>query len=279
MLETEQLKQFVVVAECQSLTAAAGKLFISHSSLSRSIQRMEKELGVQLFDRSRNRLALNKNGELALRGARRILDDLAALEEQIRQNDRKTHTISVGSCAPGPLWFLLPVISTVWPEKSVSSELCIGEKLNEKLLDGTYQLIVTGEPPDSPETHSQFWRKERLYFSLPPRHPKAKAKSLSYSDLDGETMVMFRDIGCWSFVQDYMPHSHFIIQENLLELREIVDSSTLPSFFTDLCEQYFGMQQSRVMIPIDDEKSVASFYCVCLKSNLPLFTEVFRYLP
>ncbi|MBO5496209.1 MAG: LysR family transcriptional regulator, partial [Oscillospiraceae bacterium] len=66
MIELEQLQQLIAVSEAGTISAAADSLHLSQPALTRSLQRLEAELGVSLFHRKRNRVALNDVGELAL---------------------------------------------------------------------------------------------------------------------------------------------------------------------------------------------------------------------
>ena len=75
MLETNQLSQLITVADTKTLSKAAEILHISQPALTRSIQKLESELNVTLFDRQKNKITLNKTGELAVSHARRILAD------------------------------------------------------------------------------------------------------------------------------------------------------------------------------------------------------------
>lgn len=68
-MELLQLKYFKTVAELGKISEAAKALYISTPALSTSISRLEKELGVQLFDRFAKRIELNSQGELFLRYA------------------------------------------------------------------------------------------------------------------------------------------------------------------------------------------------------------------
>ena len=72
-MELEQLRQLDVIARYGTLQAAADRLHISQSALSRSLKRLEDDLGQQLFDRTRNSLQINANGRLALEHAQLIL--------------------------------------------------------------------------------------------------------------------------------------------------------------------------------------------------------------
>ena len=80
--ELQQLKYFKAVADVGKISEAAEKLFVSAPALSVSITRLEKELGVQLFDRTNNRILLNKQGEIFLKHVNQILDTLENAKQQ-----------------------------------------------------------------------------------------------------------------------------------------------------------------------------------------------------
>ena len=86
----------------------------SASALSRSMQRLESILQVTLFDRQKNKITLNQNGKLAVDQARRVVQQVHDLVEQVRGFDRSQRTISIGSCAPAPLWELVSLVSQLY---------------------------------------------------------------------------------------------------------------------------------------------------------------------
>ena len=71
-MELQQLKYFKTVATMGKISDAAEALFISAPALSTSISRLEKELGVALFDRTNNRIALNPQGQIFLKYTNQI---------------------------------------------------------------------------------------------------------------------------------------------------------------------------------------------------------------
>ena len=123
MLELYQLTQLLAIAECGTMSGAAEQLHISQPALSRSMQKLEETLQVTLFDRQKNKIQLNKNGELAMEHARRVVEQAHDLVEQVRYFDRSQRTISIGSCAPAPLWELISMVSRLYPEMAISSEM------------------------------------------------------------------------------------------------------------------------------------------------------------
>ena len=74
MLELYQLVQLLAIAECGTISKAAEQLHLSQPALSRSMQKLEEELQVTLFDRQKNKITLNKNGRLAVEQARRVVE-------------------------------------------------------------------------------------------------------------------------------------------------------------------------------------------------------------
>ena len=67
-MELEQLRIFCAVAACRSFTRAAKELFVSHSTTSRAVTALERELGVPLLTRDRHTVALTGAGAVLLTG-------------------------------------------------------------------------------------------------------------------------------------------------------------------------------------------------------------------
>lgn len=108
MLDLNELNQLVEFADLGTLSKVAEQEHISTPSLTRSMKHLEESFGVPLFDRSKNRIALNENGKLAASLARRVLTEAGQAVRQVQELDRRQKTITVYSCAPAPLWELMP---------------------------------------------------------------------------------------------------------------------------------------------------------------------------
>ena len=85
-MEIEELKAFAAVAETGSFTRAAENLYTSHSSISRAVSALERELGVKLIERDNRVVGLTAAGEILLSGAQDILKREAALKKEIESS-------------------------------------------------------------------------------------------------------------------------------------------------------------------------------------------------
>ena len=84
-MEPEQLRIFLAVAEHGSFTAAAKALFLSHSTTSRAVAALERELGSPLFLRQGRTVALTKAGETLRPEAERILGMMEEIKEKVKE--------------------------------------------------------------------------------------------------------------------------------------------------------------------------------------------------
>jgi len=84
-MELQQLRYFVAVAETEHVARAAERLHISQSPLSRQIRQLEEDLGLQLFERIKQRVRLTPAGRAFFDEARDLLAQASRLEERARQ--------------------------------------------------------------------------------------------------------------------------------------------------------------------------------------------------
>ena len=263
MFELYQLEQLLAVAACGTLSNAAEQLHISQPALSRSMQRLEAELQVSLFTRQKNKIELNENGRMAVDYARKIMEQSQDMISRIQAFDRSQRTILFGSCAPAPLWEIPALLSDLYPEMTISSEIRENDVLLQGLREDVYQLIVLPFPVDEPGMICAKYGEEHLFFSLPPAHPLSGSKALYMKDLNGETMLLRNRLGFWrELTVRKMPDTRFLEQEDVA-FDELVKFSALPSFATDVVLNREGNHVNRVNIPILDEEANVSYYCLC----------------
>jgi DNA-binding transcriptional LysR family regulator len=280
-MDFETLTQLIMFAESGTLSLAAQKLHTSQPSLSRSMKKLEEEIGVPLFSHQKNRLAFTDTGLLAVEYARQILADRDLLISSVRAFEKKKHTISIGTCAPAPLWTLIPSCSAAFPEMTITSEMKSINTLIEGLTQSrSYQLVVLPFPLFDDQCQNFLYLKENLGLAVPPEHPLADRDSVHFSDFDGETILTFSDIGFWDDIhRKNLPNSHFISQKERNDLVELIRSSTLPCFATNLSMKRQPFYTSnRVVIAIEDKDAHASFYVTYRKEDRHLLKPLLQLL-
>lgn len=276
MIETFQLEQLLAFAKYGTLSKAAESLHISQPSLSRTMQQIESEMQVTLFERQKNKLMLNENGELAVEYARKVIDQLNDMMLRVRSFDRARHTVTIGCCAPMPMLTLVQKAARLCSDTTVASELKDNETLLNGLKDGIYQIIILPFQPEGDELYTKECGCESLFFALPPNHPLAQKKGLYMKEMDGENMLLYSDIGFWHDIHiQKMPHSRFLVQNERFAFDELVQSSILPSFVSDLTIRINGKPENRIVVPILDKEATVIYFTVCHQSNKAKFHCLF----
>lgn len=197
MIELSQLRQLLQVAESGTLSAAAKKLHVSQPALSRSIQRLEYDLGVALFHHGKNAVALNENGEFALTYARQMLNLHEMMVKEVRRFHESRVTIRLSACAPAPIWELTALCSFCLPGVTISTAIGAEDRLLlEGLLRHNADVAVLSrpvadvDPKLAADVFCTPFLREELFAVLPPHHPLAKRGELSFADLNGETFLL-----------------------------------------------------------------------------------------
>lgn len=279
MIEMYLLEQLDAVARFGTLLAASEQLHITQPSMSRAMKKLEELIGVELFEHRGNRLVLNEYGKLAADYARRILDSQDEMVSRIRLLERSRHTIHLGSCAPGPLMELPSILSSLYPEQTISTETRDEDTLLKGLMQGLYQLIILTHPPEDADICFHPCGSERLCFSLPRDHRLANEKAIPFSEMDGESFLMASEVGIWAeIVRTGMPNARFLLQGDTQALREVVRSSIMPSFVTDLTMRLLGLEEERVCVPIVDDCARMPYWCCCRKEDEKKYLRWFQTL-
>ena len=84
MIQMHYLKQLAVIAKNRTLSEAAEELGVTQSALSKSMQKLEQLLGVELFERRKNRITLNERGLYAAKLSEKLIIANEEAVEKIR---------------------------------------------------------------------------------------------------------------------------------------------------------------------------------------------------
>ena len=269
MIETYILQNLVAFADSGTLVRASEIVNVTQPSLTRSLQKLEDILGVQLFDRTKNTISLNQTGRLAVDYARRILALQNEMENEVLDFYNKTREIKIASIAPMPLYVLTQKFNKTFPKTKITGQMKNeNDELFSLLEKDKAQIIITTINRSDERFFATEIFEEHLKVLLPKSHSLANRKSVKLKELAGETFIMLSELGFWSnAVKHAIPDAKFIEQDDITDLRDIIAHSTLPAFATDYTEQADHLpalkKTSRVAVPIEDEEVNVKFYAVC----------------
>lgn len=99
------------------------------------------------------------------------------------------------------------------------------------------------------------------------------------AELDGETFLLFSQIGFWqSFCDTRLPHSHFVLQDNTTVFEQFTRTSSPPFFVTDAPAQQVPSPEGRVAVLLRDTSAHAMFYLLVNDGAKPEAQRAFDLL-
>ncbi len=175
-MDFRHFKYFVAVAEERSFTRAAERLHISQPPLSRQIQQLEDELGMQLLERDTRPLQLTMAGQFFYERAVRLIEQVnetITMTRRVAQTDRRL----VIGFVPSTMYGALPRIARMFRAAKPQTELVLVEKIsaeqNDALNAGQIDVGFGRLRLDDPRVKREVLREEPLVLAIPAEHPLA----------------------------------------------------------------------------------------------------------
>jgi DNA-binding transcriptional LysR family regulator len=190
-MDINQLQYFLAIVETGGFTKAADSLFISQPSLSVSIKRLERELGVTLFERGGRRVVLTPAGKFFLETAREMLELYQSSLNGLR-DFRDRPTLKLGVLRTLRIEDLSQMITLFREQYSnVVIELRDGtvKDLHQWLEQGEVDVVVTElSNLEDTETSLALFQQDFL-LAVPPDHPFASKENVSLAELDEQPFI------------------------------------------------------------------------------------------
>lgn len=186
-MDFHSLLYFKRVAELQHITRASEELHVAQPSLSRTISRLEQELGVHLFERSGKNISLNIYGKVVLKHTNRIFQELKDLERELSEtvNDgSQTVSLSLYSASK-----LLPGLVMAFKQAHPSIRLRIIQENLHKNPSEECDLTLYSSMQPTENDHSVTLFSENILLALPDSNPLAHRSSLNLSEVAGEEFI------------------------------------------------------------------------------------------
>ncbi len=170
-MDMRELRYFVAVAEAGSFSAAAQRLYIAQSALSRHIKALEDKVGGELFIRVARGIELTEAGDILLRRAKRILDDVFTTQQDLLTHHGELRGIaslvvpsSLGECLFVPL---VDHFSLHYPKVQLRLSEGLSREAAERLMQGDVEVAIVTEPPAGDFLNLELLFEEQMLFVAP----------------------------------------------------------------------------------------------------------------
>ena len=196
-----QLQYVLAVAEHQNFTKAAQKVFVTQPTLSMQIQKLEDELGVRIFDRSKKPIQLTETGRKIVNQARNIVNESDRIQDIVdQQKGFIGGTFRIG-VIPTIMPTLLPMFLNNFIKKYPKVKLKI-EELNtdaiiERLKEGHLDAAIAATPLEMENIKEQVLYYEPFVAYIPQSHRLSKLEKLKVDDLDIDDILLLEDGHCF----------------------------------------------------------------------------------
>ncbi len=199
-MELDQLRYFLKAAERGNFTRAAADLAISQPALSRSILKLEEELGQPVFERKARSVSLTEAGMLLQSRAQQVLAILEDAKAEIT-DDGKSGRVRVGAI-PTIAPYYLPKVLQQFSEEFPKASIVVQEHTTDTLLkhctQGEVDLAILALPVPAKYVEVEELFEEELFLVLPPDHPLVEKEKIRLADVEPFPFILLDEAHCLS---------------------------------------------------------------------------------
>lgn len=199
-MEIDQLVHFLKVAETENITRAAEELGLSQPAVSRSLQRLEEEIGQPMFERQSRKMVLTDAGEVLVGRARQIMSIIDDTKSEITDNGRsgRIRLGAIPTIAPYFLPGLLQQFSKAFPEARLLVQEDTTTNLLQRLTQGELDLAVLSLPIPAKYLEVDTLFDEELLLVMPKGHALTAKKQIRLDDVHPLPFVLLDEAHCLS---------------------------------------------------------------------------------
>jgi len=208
-MELRHLRYFLAVGEALNFTRAAAQLRVAQPALSRQVQDLEDEIGVDLLKRSPRGVTLTADGRLFLEEVRELLKRADESVEKVRALARGEYGELRVGYAPTPTVEILPPALAAFQKAVPRVKVLLHDLSSDELIaglrDATLELAIMVQPAGEQTTGIEFelLRTYPLSVAMAAAHPFARLKSIALEKLAAEPLIGLRR-------KDYSEYYHFL---------------------------------------------------------------------
>ena len=197
-----ELRFIVAVGREKNFRKAADKCFVSQPALSLAVKKLEDELGIILFERSRTDVSITQAGQAIINQAIIVLDEAGKIKEMAQLGDGQLEKpFKLGliySIAPYLLPLIIPLLRNSAPDMPLEIEENLTKNLEEKLKKGFIDAAIVALPFDIPGIEIENLYEEPFVTVVPVKHPWAQKKTIKADLLASEKVLLLDNTHCYS---------------------------------------------------------------------------------
>ena len=196
-----QLKYVLAVAEHQNFTKAAEKCFVTQPTLSMQIQKLEDQLDVQIFDRSKKPIELTEIGQKIVMQSKNIVNEADRINDIVDQQKGFIGGEFKIGIIPTVMPTLLPMFLKTfikrYPKIKLKIEELTTEEIIQRIKDGHLDAAIAATPLKNEHIKERVLFYEPFVGYIPDNHRLASKEVLDVSDLDVNDLLLLEDGHCF----------------------------------------------------------------------------------
>lgn len=197
-----ELRFVVAVAKERNFRRASEKCYVSQPALSLAIKKLEEDLGVMIFERSRTDISSTPIGEKIIEQAIRVLEEVNQIREIAKQgNDQLSGVFRLGliySVGPYLLPEIIPILRKSAPDMPLDIEENLTAQLETQLKNGVIDAAVVALPFDVPGINTLPLYDEKYVVMVPVDHHWANREAIHADELADENVLLLSSGHCYS---------------------------------------------------------------------------------
>ena len=199
-MNLRDLKYIIAVAETHHFGKAAERCFVSQPTLSGQIKKLEDDLGVTIFERTKRSVVLTPIGEEIIDHARKMMEQADAIEQLARaHHDPLSGPLRVGAI-PTLSPYLIPLIVVPLKRNYPQLKLVLTEEITEMLLrrlrSHEIDAAIIATPVTEPEFDTIPLFDEPFWLAYPRNHPLYTKDEITQDDLETLDLLLLSDGHC-----------------------------------------------------------------------------------
>jgi LysR family hydrogen peroxide-inducible transcriptional activator len=196
-----QLKYIIAVSEHQNFTVAAEHSFVTQPTLSMQIQKLEEQLDVQIFNRTKKPIQLTEIGKKIIAQAKIIVNESNRITDIVHQQKGyiggNFKLAMIPTVMPTLLPMFLKTFQKKYPKINLQIEELTTEEIVKRLNDGNIDVAIAATPLEEENILKKPLYYEPFVGYVPDNHALSGKKNIAMNDLEIDNLLLLEDGHCF----------------------------------------------------------------------------------